>query len=434
MPTKPIQALEEQLDEQARERIMQVVDAVVAAKKRAGKVVVVTGSGPNVHEGVTTLIAELMRLGIVDGVTTSSAVVAHEMGGVLDKVKRVDGKALGIDERLLPHGDTFELTLTDDETKNEIAEFMPIDRDLLSRLAAADGETLFNNGGATTDGPDEPGVCDIFDYTQIGSDIWFCYQATCSDPAVVSLCGSSYDTKMAVYEGCGCPSAAPIACSDDDCGSGFESRITFQATVGQSYLIRIGGFEGAQGDGTLNILCGQEVCAAGSGDCSTDTGTRGCDDVDCCNTTCAVDPYCCDVEWDQLCADESAGLCAGSFAACAAGAGSCETAHDTGAAGCSAVDCCDSVCMQDPFCCVDTWDDLCAQTALGTCLLACGSASDGGCFTANSSPGCETVACCQKVCVEGDPENNVTPDPFCCDTEWDQTCADTAATICRGLP
>ncbi len=59
-----------------------------------GKVAVVVGSGPNLHEGVTTLIAELIRLGVVDGVTTSSAVVAHEMAGTLDRVKRVDGSQL----------------------------------------------------------------------------------------------------------------------------------------------------------------------------------------------------------------------------------------------------------------------------------------------------------------------------------------------------
>ena len=46
--------------------------------------------------------------------------------------------------------------------------------------------------------------------------------------------------------------------------------------------------------------------------------------------------------------------------------------------------------------------------------------------------GCETVACCQAVCVDG--TNDEPPDPFCCDTEWDQTCADMAAAICRGLP
>ena len=62
-------------------RIDESVQRIVTAKEKGGKVVVVTGSGPNIHEGVTTLIAELMRVGIVDGVTTSSAVVSHEMGG-----------------------------------------------------------------------------------------------------------------------------------------------------------------------------------------------------------------------------------------------------------------------------------------------------------------------------------------------------------------
>ncbi len=57
--------------------------------------VVVTGSGPNLHEGVTTLIAELIHKGVVDGVVTSSAVVAHEMAGTLDRVKRVKDDCRG---------------------------------------------------------------------------------------------------------------------------------------------------------------------------------------------------------------------------------------------------------------------------------------------------------------------------------------------------
>ena len=44
----------------------QAVDKIVAAKRRGGKVFVATGSGPNLHEGVTTLIAELMTKGLVD--------------------------------------------------------------------------------------------------------------------------------------------------------------------------------------------------------------------------------------------------------------------------------------------------------------------------------------------------------------------------------
>ncbi|NLH73669.1 MAG: hypothetical protein GX456_11500 [Verrucomicrobia bacterium] len=142
-----VAALENQLDRMQLERVWAAVDRIVSAKERGGRVVVVTGSGPNLHEGVTTLVAELMRLGVVDGVTTSSAVVAHEMGGVLDKVKRVDGRVLGISETVLPRGGTFELSVLDDAVLNEIAEYMPLDSDLLARLEQAEGNVIIKAAG-----------------------------------------------------------------------------------------------------------------------------------------------------------------------------------------------------------------------------------------------------------------------------------------------
>lgn len=142
-----VAALENQLDRMQLERVWAAVDRIVRAKERGGRVVVVTGSGPNLHEGVTTLVAELMRLGVVDGVTTSSAVVAHEMGGVLDKVKRVDGRVLGISETVLPRGGTFELSVLDDAVLNEIAEYMPLDSDLLARLQQAEGNVIIKAAG-----------------------------------------------------------------------------------------------------------------------------------------------------------------------------------------------------------------------------------------------------------------------------------------------
>ncbi|MCP4575503.1 MAG: hypothetical protein GY846_04380, partial [Deltaproteobacteria bacterium] len=83
------------LSEEIRARVDQAVDTLVETKKNNGRIVAVVGSGPNIHEGVTTLIAELIHKGLIDGVSTSSAVVSHEMAGALEKVKRVDGKALG---------------------------------------------------------------------------------------------------------------------------------------------------------------------------------------------------------------------------------------------------------------------------------------------------------------------------------------------------
>jgi hypothetical protein len=128
-------------------RIEQAVESIVSAKERGGKVVVITGSGPNLHEGVTTLIAELMRVGLVDGVTTSSAVVSHEMGGTLDKVKRFPGEPLGIAAEILPRGGEFELTQMDDDSLREILAEMPLDMELMRKLDATPGKTIIKAAG-----------------------------------------------------------------------------------------------------------------------------------------------------------------------------------------------------------------------------------------------------------------------------------------------
>jgi hypothetical protein len=96
---------------------------------------------------VTTLIAELMRLGVIDAVTTSSAVVSHEMGGTLDKVKRFQGHLVGIEAWLLPRSGEFELTVMDDETLEQIARYMPVDMDLIERMRKVEGKTIIKAAG-----------------------------------------------------------------------------------------------------------------------------------------------------------------------------------------------------------------------------------------------------------------------------------------------
>jgi len=93
------------------------------------------------------LIAELMRAGIVDGVTTSSAVVAHEMGGVLDRVKRVDGRSLGIPAHLLPRGGLFEFTQIEEPLLARLAQDMPFDEDLWNKGKQADGAVIIKAAG-----------------------------------------------------------------------------------------------------------------------------------------------------------------------------------------------------------------------------------------------------------------------------------------------
>ena len=69
------------------------------------------------------------------------------MGGVLDKVKRVDGRALGLDESLLPHGGTFELTEMDEAALGKIGLEMAIDDALIERIRQMPGDVIIKAAG-----------------------------------------------------------------------------------------------------------------------------------------------------------------------------------------------------------------------------------------------------------------------------------------------
>jgi len=43
----------------------------------------------------------------------------------------------------------------------------------------------------------------------------------------------------------------------------------------------------------------------------------GCNDVRCCQTVCAVDPFCCESNWDGICGGEAQRLCAICSPSCA---------------------------------------------------------------------------------------------------------------------
>jgi hypothetical protein len=144
---EPIELLYRNLPPDTKEMLDRAISNIVSAKKKDGKVVVVTGSGPNIHEGVTTLIAELIHKGIIDGVTTSSAVIAHEMAGALEEVKRVDGKKLGFPEAMLPKGNIFEATLMPVGCLKQFEKEMLIDTALLEKILSLDGSVIIKAAG-----------------------------------------------------------------------------------------------------------------------------------------------------------------------------------------------------------------------------------------------------------------------------------------------
>ena len=137
----------DKLPEITKTRVDKTVELICETKKSGGKIGVVTGSGPHLHEGVTTLIAELIHKGIVDSVLTSSAIVAHEMAGCLEKVKRVDGLQLEIDRNLLPRDDKFELSLLRPRDLGIIEKEMTIDRDLMQAISELPGDVVIKAAG-----------------------------------------------------------------------------------------------------------------------------------------------------------------------------------------------------------------------------------------------------------------------------------------------
>ncbi len=57
----------------------------------------------------------------------------------------------------------------------------------------------------------------------------------------------------------------------------------------------------------LALLAAWGPCQApGAGDCCAPNGTPGCEDVACERAVCAIDPLCCETQWDQTCADHAA--------------------------------------------------------------------------------------------------------------------------------
>jgi hypothetical protein len=83
-------------------------------------------------------------------------------------------------------------------------------------------------------------------------DIWFAYTPTVSGTATIDLCGSGFDTRLAVWDACG---GNVLDCNDDDgpvC-SGTNASIEMEVTLGATYYIQVGGYETDTGNGDLTI-------------------------------------------------------------------------------------------------------------------------------------------------------------------------------------
>lgn len=124
------------------------------------------------------------------------------------------------------------------------------------------GGNAFDTSGNTDSGfgdPDDSQCADTFLDWGASPDFWFRWTAPGDGTASFSTCdAASYDTSLVLYAGASCNSLVQVACNGDAVDStgcqGYHSQIDgFSVSEGDVYYIRLGGWEGASGAGTLTI-------------------------------------------------------------------------------------------------------------------------------------------------------------------------------------
>jgi hypothetical protein len=119
----------------------------------------------------------------------------------------------------------------------------------------------FNSEQAITDGPIHPGndVCFGFGSNTVTADIWYTFTPDFSGAVEWNTCGTAnFDTRLAVYNaGVSCPlgDADLYVCNDDGPGcAAFSSLLTFDVVVGETYILRLGGYADESGTGTFDLI------------------------------------------------------------------------------------------------------------------------------------------------------------------------------------
>jgi len=81
------------------------------------------------------------------------------------------------------------------------------------------------------------------------NDVWFTFTPETDLRARFSLCGSTFDTTLAVFDAC---DGNELACNDDSCG--YQSAVSLFVTANTTYLVRVAGYDGSAGDYVLDVV------------------------------------------------------------------------------------------------------------------------------------------------------------------------------------
>jgi hypothetical protein len=123
--------------------------------------------------------------------------------------------------------------------------------------------------GATNDGiTDQCGASDVSSQAQTSPGVWFTL-AGADQLVTISLCGSSYDSRISIMEG-SCGSFTCVTGNDDYCNT--QSQVSFSAYSGHTYYVLVHGYGTNSGAFSLATTCAS-LCtpASGNDNCSSPT-------------------------------------------------------------------------------------------------------------------------------------------------------------------
>ena len=123
------------------------------------------------------------------------------------------------------------------------------------------GGTPFDTRLAMTEGPQLLSCSNGGVDPQVHADLWYSYTAPVDGFIFAETCGSSFDTKLALYKAATCASPLTLlGCNDDACG--LQSKVeNIFLRAGETCYVRVGGYWGARGTGALYVAF-QAACLA----------------------------------------------------------------------------------------------------------------------------------------------------------------------------
>jgi hypothetical protein len=104
----------------------------------------------------------------------------------------------------------------------------------------------------STDGNTNDGISSCSPFPHLNRDVWYAYTPAVNGTVTVDGCGANASYYLSVHTGCPGSVGNEIACDFDSC-SILWPQVTFNATAGETYLIRVTGFGAAEIDFMLTL-------------------------------------------------------------------------------------------------------------------------------------------------------------------------------------